>query len=55
MSIIKLGNPSIPVKINSNGSCFAKLEHLWQAGRRYAKINNLEVSESYGVIGVAPF
>ncbi|MEK7724786.1 MAG: hypothetical protein AAB336_10585 [Acidobacteriota bacterium] len=55
MSIIKLGSPPFPVKINSDGSCFAKLEHLWQAARRYAKKNNLEISESYGVIGVAPF
>jgi hypothetical protein len=55
MSIIKLGNPKIPVKVNSEGSCFAKLEHLWQAGRRYARLNNLEISESYGVVGVAPF
>jgi hypothetical protein len=55
MSIIKLGNPKIPVKVNSEGSCFAKLEHLWQAGRRYARKHNLEISESYGVVGVAPF
>jgi hypothetical protein len=55
MSIIKLGKPLIPVKIGSDGACLAKLEHLWQSGRRYAKIHKLEVSESYGVIGVAPF
>ena len=55
MGIIKLGQPAIPVKLLDNGTCLAKLEHLWQAARRYAKKHELKISESYGVIGVAPF
>lgn len=54
-NVIKLGNPSIPVKILDNGECLGKLEHLWQAARRYAKRNSYNVIESYGVVGVAPF
>lgn len=55
MSIIKLGNPAIPVKITEYGTCFAKLEHIWQAARRYAKERSYNVIETYGVVGVAPF
>ncbi len=55
MSIIKLGSPALPVKITEYGTCLTKLEHLWQAARRYAKINGYKVVETYGVMGVAPF
>ncbi len=55
MSIIRLGSPAIPVKITEYGTCLAKLEHLWQAARRYSKRNGYRVVETYGVMGVAPF
>jgi hypothetical protein len=55
MSIIRLGNPTVPVKITDYGTCIAKLEHVWQAARRYAKCRGYEVVETYGVMGVAPF
>jgi hypothetical protein len=55
MSIIRLGNSAFPVKITEYGTCLAKLEHFWQAARRYAKRNGYNVVETYGVIGVAPF
>jgi hypothetical protein len=55
MSIIKLGSHVLPVKILTNGKCLAKLEHIWQAARRYAKRNGYKIVESYGVVGVAPF
>lgn len=55
MSIIKLGNPAIPVKITETGTYLAKLEHVWQAARRYAKRNGYRIVETYGVMGVAPF
>jgi len=55
MSVIKLGNPAIPVKITKTGTCLAKLEHVWLAARRYAKRNGYKVVETYGVMGVAPF
>jgi len=55
MSIIKLGNPAIPVKITEYGTCLAKLEHVWQAARVYARRNGYKVMETYGVMGVAPF
>lgn len=55
MSVIKFGSPAIPVKITETGTCPAKLEHVWQAARRYAKCHNYKVVETYGVMGVAPF
>jgi hypothetical protein len=55
MSVIKLGSPAIPVKITETGTCLAKLEHVWQAARRYARQNGYKVVETYGVMGVAPF
>lgn len=55
MSVIKLGNPAIPVKKTEHGTYLAKLEHVWQAARRYAKRNGYKVVETYGVMGVAPF
>lgn len=55
MSIVKLGNPPVPVKITEYGTRLAKLEHIWQAARRYARINGYNVVETYGVVGVAPF
>ena len=55
MSIIRLGSPAIPVKITDTGTCLAKPEHVWQAGRRYANRNGCKVVETYGVIGIAPF
>lgn len=53
--IIRLGSPAIPVKITEQGTCLAKLEHIWQAARVYAKRRGYRVVETYGVIGVAPF
>lgn len=55
MSIIRLGNPAVPVKITEYGTCVAKLEHIWQAARRYARRRGYKVVETYGVVGVAPF
>lgn len=55
MSIIKLGNPPLPVKLLANGRGLAKLEHLWQAARRFARRRGYKVIESYGVVGVASF
>lgn len=55
MSVIRLGNPAIPVKITETVTCLAKLEHIWQAARRYAGRNGYNVIETYGVMGVAPF
>lgn len=55
MSVIRLGNPAIPVKITETGTCLTKLEHVWQAARRYAGRNGYNVIETYGVVGVAPF
>jgi hypothetical protein len=55
MKAIRLGNPAIPVKITEAGTCLAKLEHVWQAARRYAKQQGYKVVETYGVMGVAPF
>lgn len=55
MKIIRLGSPAIPVKITEYGTYLAKLEHIFQAGRRYAKRNGYKVIETYGVMGVAPF
>lgn len=55
MSVIRLGNPAIPVKITESGTCLAKLEHVWQAARRYAGRNGYKVIETYGVMGIAPF
>lgn len=55
MSVIRLGDPAFPVKITSRGTCLAKLEHIFQAARRFARRNNYKVIETYGVMGVAPF
>ena len=55
MNIIRLGSPAIPVKLTEYGTCLAKLEHVWQAGRRYAKRNSCRIVETYGVMGIAPF
>lgn len=55
MSVIRLGNPAIPVRISDYGICLAKLEHVWQAARRYAKRHGYSVVETYGVVDVAPF
>jgi hypothetical protein len=55
MSILRLGNPAIPIKLTEYGTCLAKLEHVWHAGRRYAERNGYKVVETYGVMGVAPF
>lgn len=55
MSVIRLGSPAIPVKITDYGTQLAKLEHIWQAARRYARENGYKVVETYGVMGVAPF
>ena len=55
MSVIQLGNPPVPVKITEHGTYLAKLEHIFQAARRYAKQNGYKVVETYGVVGVAPF
>ena len=55
MSVIRLGNPAVPVKITETGTCLAKLEHIWKGARRYARKNGYNVMETYGVVGVAPF
>lgn len=55
MSVIRLGDPPIPVRITEFGTRLAKLEHVFQAARRYAKRNGYQVIETYGVVGVAPF
>lgn len=55
MSIIRLGNPAVPVKVTEYGTYLAKLEHIFRAARRYAKRNGYNVIETYGVVGVAPF
>ena len=55
MSVIKLGSPAIPVKLTEYGTRLAKLNHIWQGARRYAKQNGYKVVETYGVMGVAPF
>lgn len=55
MSVIRLGSPAIPVKITEYGTYIAKLEHIWQAARRYAKQHGYKTVETYGVMGVAPF
>lgn len=55
MSVIRLGSPAIPVKLTECGTCLAKLEHVWQAGRRYASQTGYKVVETYGVMSVAPF
>jgi hypothetical protein len=55
MSVIRLGSSAIPVKITEQGTCIAKLEHVWQAARVYAKRNGYKIVETYGVVGVTPF
>lgn len=55
MSVIRLGSPQVPVKITEYGTYLAKLEHVFQAARRYARRRGYKVIESYGVMGVAPF
>lgn len=55
MSIVRLGDPAVPVVFTERGTCLAKLEHVWQAARRYAERNGYQVVETYGVMGVAPF
>ncbi len=54
-NIIRLGSPAFPVKITEYGTLVAKLEHIWQAARCYAKSHGYNVIETYGVVGVAPF
>ena len=53
--VIRLGDPAIPAGITRYGTYVAKLDHLWRAARTYAKRNNYNLLEMYGVIGVAPF
>lgn len=55
IDIIRLGKPPIPVKVTEQGTFIAKLEHIWQAARIYARKHGYKVIETYGVIGVAPF
>ncbi len=55
MSVIRLGNPAIPVKLTESGTYIAKLDHIWRAAREFAKLNGYKVMEMYGVVGVAPF
>ena len=55
MSIIRLGNSAFPVKITEQGTYLAKLEHVFQAGRIYARQRGYSVVETYGVVSVAPF
>ena len=53
--VIRLGRPAIPVKVTGRGTFICKLEHVWQAARRYASRYGYNVIETYGVVGVAPF
>jgi hypothetical protein len=48
MSVIRIGSPAVPVKITETGTCLAKLEHIWQAARRYAKRRGYRVIKTYG-------
>lgn len=52
VGVIKLGNPPFPVKVCEDGKLIAKIEHLWQSVRRWAKANDYEYTSSYGVIGI---
>jgi len=53
--VFRLGDPAIPVGLTEYGTYIAKLDHIWQAARTYARRNNYKILETYGVIGVAPF
>lgn len=53
--VIRFGDPAIPAKITEFGTYIAKLDHIWRAAGTYAKRNNYNLLETYGVIGVAPF
>jgi hypothetical protein len=55
MSVIRLGSPAEPVKITEYGTYAAKLDHVWQGARRFAKRYGHKIDESYGVVDVAPF
>lgn len=54
MSVIRLGNPAVPVKITGGGTYLAKLEHVWQAARRYAKQHRYDGIETYSVADISP-
>jgi hypothetical protein len=54
MSVVVVGNPSLPAKLLESGRMIAKMEHIWHAARRYAKQHGYEYTSSYGVIGIAP-
>lgn len=51
--IIKIGTPPFPAA-QTESSYVAKIEHIWHAARRYAKMHDYEYTSSFGVIGVAP-
>ena len=54
MKIVLVGNPPLPAAKLESGRMLAKMEHLWQAARRWAKQNGYEYTSTYGVVGVAP-
>jgi len=51
--IVKFGFPPFPAKLEA-GQAIAKIEHVWHAARRYAKLHGHRYTSSYGVVGVAP-
>jgi hypothetical protein len=53
MSVVLIGDPPFPAK-EMEGRMMAKVEHIWQSARRYAKQHGYQYTSSYGVVGVAP-
>jgi len=54
MKIVLVGSPPFPAAQLESGRLLAKMEHIWQAARRWAQQNGYEYTSTYGVIGVAP-
>jgi hypothetical protein len=52
-AVVLVGDPPFPAK-EHDGRMFAKLEHIWNAARRYAKRHGHRYVDSFGVEGVAP-
>lgn len=52
--IVRIGDPAFPAKLIDDGRWLAKIEHVWQAARRYAKKHDYHYDSSYGVTSVAP-
>jgi hypothetical protein len=53
MSVQVIGNPPFPAA-KLERRMIAKVEHVWQSARRWAKQNGYQYTSSYGVIDVAP-